>query len=230
MPQQKYRVKLSDGRTFDVTTDGGPPSEEEVFASLTQPQNPAADSMPDKPSTVGGLALASIAKGTQVASRLATEFATNPTVPAKFATGGRWLGGVTSLPSGLSGFGDVARGTYAGGRAGWFTGKLAQNMSVPVAKALETVTPYLKVASVVSGAQGALDLAQMADPSRKDLGVLGVGYGDPHADAAHPALLNLLAMKAQDAVAALAGSGLAKAEALKAYLTLKGYLGKATAP
>lgn len=36
MPQT-YTVKLSDGRTFDVTTDGGAPSEASILASLKEP-------------------------------------------------------------------------------------------------------------------------------------------------------------------------------------------------
>ncbi len=46
MDPQKYRVKLSDGREFDVTTEGGPPSEEDIMAMLSQQQ-------PEKPQEVG---------------------------------------------------------------------------------------------------------------------------------------------------------------------------------
>lgn len=35
--QQTYRVTLSDGREFDVETEGGPPSEQDVLASLGEP-------------------------------------------------------------------------------------------------------------------------------------------------------------------------------------------------
>lgn len=34
MDQQTYRVALSDGREFDVVTEGGPPSEQDILASL----------------------------------------------------------------------------------------------------------------------------------------------------------------------------------------------------
>lgn len=40
MPQT-YRIKLSDGREFDVKTDGGPPSEQDVLAGLGQPRDDA---------------------------------------------------------------------------------------------------------------------------------------------------------------------------------------------
>ena len=39
---QTYRVTLSDGRAFDVTTEGGPPSEEDVYASLGDSSQPEA--------------------------------------------------------------------------------------------------------------------------------------------------------------------------------------------
>lgn len=40
MEPQTYRVKLSDGREFDVTADGGPPSEEEIYAQLGKQPGP----------------------------------------------------------------------------------------------------------------------------------------------------------------------------------------------
>lgn len=50
MPQ-KYRVTLSDGRAFDVTTEGGPPSEQDVLGSLGGgvPETPAAPVAPAVP-------------------------------------------------------------------------------------------------------------------------------------------------------------------------------------
>jgi hypothetical protein len=41
MPQT-YRVKLSDGREFDVATEGGPPSESDILANLDQHTAPSA--------------------------------------------------------------------------------------------------------------------------------------------------------------------------------------------
>lgn len=43
MPQT-YRVKLSDGREFDVTTEGGPPSEDDVLKAQSQKAPYVADS------------------------------------------------------------------------------------------------------------------------------------------------------------------------------------------
>lgn len=42
MPQ-KYRVKLSDGRSFDVETEGGPPSEADVMSMLEKGSAPTAE-------------------------------------------------------------------------------------------------------------------------------------------------------------------------------------------
>ncbi len=39
MMPDTYRVKLSDGREFNVTTEGGPPSEADVLGSLKQPSD-----------------------------------------------------------------------------------------------------------------------------------------------------------------------------------------------
>lgn len=44
MPQT-YRVTLSDGRAFDVTTEGGPPSEQDVLGSLSAPAPTEAPSV-----------------------------------------------------------------------------------------------------------------------------------------------------------------------------------------
>jgi hypothetical protein len=77
---------------------------------------------------------------------------------------------------------------YFAGRGGWHTAKLANRLMPPAEAAvkqgalnlaLNPVTPYLqsalKAVSAVGGAQGVNDLAQMAEPGRQDIGVLGVG-------------------------------------------------------
>lgn len=43
MPVQKYEIELSDGRKFVVETEGGPPSEQDVLASLSSQSAPAAE-------------------------------------------------------------------------------------------------------------------------------------------------------------------------------------------
>lgn len=113
------------------------------------------------------------------------ELATNPNVMKTGAKIGRVIGGLSApiggaLEAGPAGFlmGSAAasKSAWAGGKTGWFTGKMLQNIAAslePHVKSIaEAVSPYLHEGI---GAQSALDLAQMADPDRKDIGVLGVG-------------------------------------------------------
>lgn len=172
------------------------------------------------PSPSGALALATTGKAVAPTAQALAEFGTNPGVAKTAATAGRVVGGLTSLPAGLSGFGSVQKGAYAGGKAGYFTGKMAQDMARPVSTALEKLAPYAQALSTASGAQGALDLAQMAEPDRKDIGFLGVGSGDP-GDPNHPALLNLIATKIGEAVKSLVSKGMSEKEAVRTVLNLK---------
>lgn len=68
------------------------------------------------------------------------DYGTSPTVANTGASIGRAIGGITSLPAGLSGFGDVAKGVWAGGRSGWFTAKLTQDIARPIANILSKAT------------------------------------------------------------------------------------------
>jgi hypothetical protein len=59
----------------------------------------------------------------------------------------------------------------------------------------------------------------VAEPTRQDIGTLGVTVGQPRPDAektAHPALLNMLASKVQDGITALMHYGLSREDAVKA--------------
>lgn len=138
-------------------------------------KQPPVTSWTEAPSDSGALAMKAGASAIPVASGAADAFFTSPNVAPMGAKIGRAVGAVTSLPGGLSGFGDVQKGAYAGGKSGWFTGKLLQDVAEPVAKGLEAAKPYAQAASTLSGAQGALDLAQMAEPKRQDIGVMGMG-------------------------------------------------------
>ena len=67
---QTYRVTLSDGRAFDVTTEGGPPSEEDVYASLgvsSQPEAPEPAMHPH--ARVGRAGIDALKAGADVAWR-----------------------------------------------------------------------------------------------------------------------------------------------------------------
>lgn len=147
-----------------------------------------------------------VAASVPAISRGAMEFATSPTA-AK--TGGAFARGVTTV-------GAVANGLLSGnptqvlaapmegwaaGKGGYFLTKLAQQVMVPVAKLADAVAPYARGLSTLSTVQGALDLHQMAEPNRKDIGTFGVTMGGGRTDAerqANPALLNQLFASLED--------------------------------
>ncbi len=170
----------------------------------------------------------------EMAANAAMELATNPNVPKVGAAIGRVVGAVAPIVGGaaegpmgaLLGVSQAAKGSWLGGRTGWFSGKLAQSVAAPVANVLESVAPYAQSLAHLGGAQSLLDLAQVAEPNRQDIGTLGVSVGTPRSDAektAHPALLNMLAGKVQEGIQALMHYGLSREDAVKA-------IGDQTAP
>lgn len=168
----------------------------------------------EQPSSNGALELQAVAKSAPAITRVAEEVATSPLVPKVVAKAGQLAGGAQAALRG-SPFG-IAGDAWAGGRAGWFTGKLAQNVAAPVANALETLAPYAQAISTVSGAQGVLDLAQMADKTRTDIGSLGFALDGERSKAdkdAHPALINEVANKIVELATALKNNGVPAAEA-----------------
>lgn len=153
-----------------------------IRASKVQPQSDS-----------GALGLAAV----KPAATLATEIATNPGLPKATASAGRIIGAIAPVVEGghaagvggaMAGGALAAKGSWLGGKAGYFTGKMAQDAAMPIAKGLGTVA---QAASTLSGAQGVNDLAQMVEPGRRDIGFLGVG---PSVDVpgAHPPVLNAL--------------------------------------
>lgn len=150
----KYRVTTDQG-TFEITVDDG-------------------DSAPaEKPSDSTGLALAAAGNGIPAAANAAMHVATSPNAGKIGSMLGQITGGIEGAMKG--GPMGAAGGVWAGGKAGWFTGKLAQRLAAPVASGLEKVAPYAQALSTLGGAQGVNDLAQMAEPNRKDIGFLGMG-------------------------------------------------------
>lgn len=176
------------------------------------------------PGSNTALEMAAAAKGIPNAARGAMEAATNPNVPKVAAAIGRATGGVAPIIGGasaggpvgaLAGVGATAKGAWAGGKAGYYTGKIAQGVASPVAGALERLAPYAQTLSTLSGAQGVLDMAQMAEPERRDIGVLGVG---PSASSGSiPMAPELVQMKPEDAVKSLTDAGWPEARA-KSYV------------
>lgn len=154
-------------------TAGPAPTTATGWTAGPAPKQVAQAAAPAKPTTGGAVAvMQGAAKVAPVIQRVIEEVATNPNVPrvmSRVGQGAGFISGVqTRNPL------NVAGGMWAGGRAGWFTGKLAQNLMMPVAKAAEVLAPYVQTLGTLSGAQGALDLAQMAEPNRKDIGFFGM--------------------------------------------------------
>lgn len=208
-----YSITAPNGRTLDVTGDRMPTESElkDIFAKAGVETQPAQ-------SDSGALGTAAAGASVAPAATLAAEVATNPGVPRTVAAVGRVSGAVEGALKG--GPLAIGPGSWAGGKAGWFTGKAAQSAAAPVANLLDAARPYAQALSTASGAQGALDLAQMADPTRKDIGTLGVTLGDAH-DPTHPALLNAIAMKATDGIKYLIAQGMSLGEASRAYWNAK---------
>lgn len=174
-----------------------------------------------QPSTYTGLAVAATGRAVPMAAQGAMEFATNPNVPKVAAQVGRVVGGVAPVVTGAVEGGPVgalvgvtasSKGAWAGGKTGWFTGKLLQKVTVPMASVLTKVAPYAQALTTVGGVQSGLDLMQLLEPDRKDIGSFGIGR-TVHVPGEQPALLNLAFTKVREAFDALVGHGLTKEEA-----------------
>lgn len=199
------------------------------FAGIEKVKQPADKGTiiyTNKPTTNAAVEMSGTAALIPAATRASTELATNPSVPKVAASIGRFAGAVgptvaamaEGSPVGtLAAIGASGKTAWAGGKAGWFTGRLMQNASAPIANALMKVAPYVQTLSTLSGAQGIGDLAQMVDPTRQDIGFLGIGH-TVNVPGAHPALINMLLGKISEAVTHLTNAGLEKADALAAVL------------
>lgn len=128
-------------------------------------------------SSVGALPLAAAGEGVPLAANAAMRLATSQNVAKGGSLIGQLIGGVEGAMKG--GPLGMAGGVWAGGKAGWHTGKLAQRVAAPIASGLEKVAPYAQALSTLGGVQGVNDLAQMAEPQRKDIGFLGMAPSQP---------------------------------------------------
>lgn len=178
------------------------------FKSQTPP--PAAAPRPaETQSSVGALPIAAAGAVTPKVAGWALELATNPDAWKTGATIGRVVGGLSGgagavaagLASGhpmtiLGAPAAAAMGSWVGGKEGWRTMNLAQKLAGKSVPLLEAIGPALARAGLV---QGGLDLAQMAEPTRQDIGFLGLGGGTP--DPQNPAMLNAAAQWLKDQVA-----------------------------
>lgn len=176
----KYRITTDKG-TYEVTT-----ADDQAPA-----QTPA---VPDTQSSIGGAGLAGAGALLPSAATAVEDFATSPTAAKTLGSVARAATTVGAVGSGIASGNPTQvlaapMEGWAAGKGGYFLGKGLQSVATPVAKALDTVAPYAQTLSTLGGAQGLLDLVQMVDPKRKDLGFLGVTLNDPH-DSEHPAIIN----------------------------------------
>lgn len=187
-------------------------------------QVPAAKTWTTEPGTKSGLAMAASGQGVPASANLAEEIFTNKALPQVASKIGRVAGGIVpTVIAALDGspYGAMAalaasgKTSWAGGNGGYFTGKAIQNASEPIAKGLRSVAPYSQALSTLGGAQGVLDLAQMADPDRRDIGMLGVG---PSAKVGTVPNADVIAkMPQEDAVKVLVDAGFTEPRA-KSYV------------
>ena len=194
-------------------------------------------STPAKPSDSGALLMAGAGAAVPAVAHGAMEIATSPTLAKTGGTIGRILGAAAPPVAGLIEGGPVgmlagllgaSKGSWLGGHTGYFSGRLLQDAAAPVSRVLNAVGPYTQALRTGSGAQGVLDLAQMAEPKRRDIGVMGVGTSptaeqmhmtpDAFADyqRQHPPFLNSLASKIAVKVRMLMQHGLSQDAAVKA--------------
>lgn len=142
-----------------------------------------------------GLLLQGVRASVPAVQRTIEEVATHPAVTDAGQGLGKLLGGIVGLKGGYLG---MKTGETVGSATGRGAAALAQRGAGSAVPLLERLAPYAQTLSTASGAQSLLDLAQMAEPNRRDIGVLGVGSDVARSDAdkaAHPALLNMLLQK-----------------------------------
>lgn len=181
---------------------------------------------------LGGTTLIGLSKAVPLAQEAAEELATNPNIAKTGAAIGRVIGGVAPIVGGayeggpigaLAGLAAASKGAWAGGKTGWFSGKLVQELAPSVAKGIEAAAPYVTPALRLAGAaQIANDVAQIAEPGRKDIGFLGVSERRTDAEQrANPALINLAMMKLGQAIDYLMARGMSRGEAVKTVMNEK---------
>jgi hypothetical protein len=161
-----------DGKIHEFPADF---TDAEISAALGAIPEANAPQVPNAPTWKTVVATGSAA-AVPTALRVAEGVATNPGVPAAAAQIGRIVGAVGpavgefaagNVPAGLAMAGQAGRSAWAGGKAGWFTGKLLQNAAAPVASALETIRPFTSALGAAAGA------GEATEPGRTDASIVG---------------------------------------------------------
>lgn len=138
----------------------------------------------------GSLGLAAMKSFVPMAQKGVEELATHPGVARMGQRFGAVAGGIGGLVKTANPLGAMG-GMMAGGKLGNLLGQAAQSVAGPIAKGAGAVAPFAQTLGTLSGAQGVGDLAQMAEPTRKDIGFLGIGK-TRDVPGQKPALLNSL--------------------------------------
>lgn len=157
------------------------------YAATQQPSEQS------KPSTLTALGMRAAGAAAGPIATGVENFATDPNAWKTWKAVGEAIGGVTGLVKG--GPVGAAAGMWAGSKVGWRTANAAQKIATAIAPTIARIAKAAPYMNAASGAQGVLDLAQMAEPNRKDIGVMGIGSESrtPEEKQAHPALINALA-------------------------------------
>jgi len=207
-----------EGKPYEFPSDA---TDQEISAFLGAIPQANAPTAP-KAKTLTALAMATGAKAAPIVQQGVEEFATNPGAWKTARAVGELAGGVAGAAK--AGPLGMATGAYVGGKAGYRLSNVAQRAAAPIASTLEKVAPYVQALKTASGAQGVLDLAQMNEPARTDIGTLGVSIGTPRSDeekAAHPALINLALQKVSDAIDYLMSRGVPRGEATRTVMNIR---------
>jgi hypothetical protein len=184
-------VKGPDGITRSFPDDA---TDAEIASALgssnTLPMTKAAPSGGDAPSNLSSLGLMAAGVAARPAADAVANFATSPDAWKTAKDLGSLVGLATGgYEGGLPG---AAAGYWLGGKTGYRLANAGQKIAAPIASAMDKLAPYAQAASTLGGAQGVLDLAQMQEPNRKDIGFLGVGPTTGPSDPQHPPLVNAL--------------------------------------
>ena len=162
--------------------DGGE-SEDNIATVIQHFTAPPAPATPSG-DTSSSLLLAAAGQGVPVTAKAAAALSASPNaakIGGALARGGTTLAGVIHGAA-TRNIPEIVSAPIAGwqaGKGGYWLTKGLQRVAAPVGKALEKVAPYAQTLSTLSGAQGLNDLAQMAEPGRRDIGFLGFGPSQP---------------------------------------------------
>lgn len=165
------RVVNFEGKTQVFPSDA---TDAEISAALNAiPESNAASVPSAKTWSTPAIDMAAAKAAVPIVQTAVDQVATNPGVVAAGKIAGRAGGLVKSIATKnpFTMLGSMEVGSKAGGDAA----AIAQAAALKASPAIAKAAPYAQVLGTLSGAQGALDLAQMADPKRQDIGFMGMG-------------------------------------------------------